>query len=46
VSGYFFSHPKSAYFNIGKIAADQLKDYAVRKNMTTEEAGRWLAPNL
>jgi len=46
VSGYFFSHPKSAYFNIGKIGADQLADYALRKNMTREEAGRWLAPNL
>ncbi len=46
VSGYFFAHPKSAYFNIGKISADQLKDYALRKKMTTEEAGRWLAPNL
>ncbi len=46
VSGYFFAHPRSAYFNIGKISADQLKDYALRKKMTTEEAGRWLAPNL
>jgi 5-methyltetrahydrofolate--homocysteine methyltransferase len=46
VSGYFFSHPVSSYFNIGKIDKDQLNDYAVRKNMTTDEAARWLAPNL
>jgi 5-methyltetrahydrofolate--homocysteine methyltransferase len=46
VSGYFFAHPGSAYFNIGKIGHDQLKDYALRKNMTINEAARWLAPNL
>jgi len=46
VSGYFFSHPESAYFNIGKINTDQLADYAKRKNMTTAEAAKWLAPNL
>ncbi len=46
VSGYFFSHPASVYFNIGKIGEDQLRDYASRKEMTFEEAARWLAPNL
>jgi len=46
VSGYLFSHPDSAYFNIGRIGRDQLKEYAKRKNMTEEEAARWLAPNL
>jgi 5-methyltetrahydrofolate--homocysteine methyltransferase len=46
VSGYIFSHPDSSYFNIGKINQDQLKDYAGRKNMTIEEAAKWLAPNL
>lgn len=46
VSGYFFAHPASVYFNIGKIGRDQLKDYAERKNMTIEEAANWLAPNL
>jgi 5-methyltetrahydrofolate--homocysteine methyltransferase len=46
VSGYIFSHPASAYFNIGKIGVDQLKDYASRKKMSVEEAGRWLASNL
>jgi 5-methyltetrahydrofolate--homocysteine methyltransferase len=46
VSGYFFSHPGSVYFNIGKIGSDQLKDYAKRKNFTTGEASKWLSPNL
>ena len=46
VSGYFFSHPGSAYFNLGKINHDQLEDYAERKNMTIKEAAKWLAPNL
>jgi 5-methyltetrahydrofolate--homocysteine methyltransferase len=46
VSGYIFAHPESSYFNIGKIGTDQLKDYASRKGMTTEEASKWLAPNL
>jgi 5-methyltetrahydrofolate--homocysteine methyltransferase len=46
VSGYIFSHPASSYFNIGRIGRDQLIDYAARKKMTTEEAARWLAPNL
>jgi 5-methyltetrahydrofolate--homocysteine methyltransferase len=46
VSGYVFSHPASSYFNVGKIGPDQLKDYAERKNMTVDEAARWLAPNL
>ena len=46
VSGYIFSHPLSSYFNVGRIGQDQLADYAKRKNMTVEEAARWLAPNL
>jgi len=46
VSGYFFSHPGSTYFNIGKIGIDQVKDYALRKNITFNEAAKWLAPNL
>jgi 5-methyltetrahydrofolate--homocysteine methyltransferase len=46
VSGYIFSHPASSYFNVGRIGQDQLADYAKRKNMTVEEAARWLAPNL
>lgn len=46
VSGYIFAHKQSAYFNIGKIGEDQLKDYAKRKGMSEEEASKWLAPNL
>ena len=46
VSGYFFSHPGSSYFNLGKINHDQLKDYSLRKNISINEAARWLAPNL
>jgi 5-methyltetrahydrofolate--homocysteine methyltransferase len=46
VSAYVFSHPKSAYFNVGKIADDQLRDYAERKNFSTGEAAKWLAQNI
>ena len=42
VSGWYFSHPDSKYFGIGKIAKDQVEDYAQRKNMKTEEVERWL----
>lgn len=42
VSGWYFSHPDSKYFGIGKIAKDQLEDYAKRKNMKTEDMERWL----
>ncbi len=42
VSGWYFSHPDSKYFGIGKIAKDQVEDYAKRKNMKTEEIERWL----
>ena len=46
VSGFYYSHPESDYFNVGKISQDQLEDYAKRKNWTLDEAKRWLAPNL
>ena len=46
VSGFYYSHPQSEYFNVGKIAQDQLEDYAKRKGWTLDEAKRWLAPNL
>ena len=46
VSGYYFAHPKSRYFGLGKIAEDQIRDYAERRNWTQEEAEKWLAPNL
>jgi 5-methyltetrahydrofolate--homocysteine methyltransferase len=46
VSGYYFSHPESAYFGIGRIGRDQLEDYAARKQMALEEAEKWLGPLL
>ena len=46
VSGYYFSHPDSKYFGLGKIEKDQVIEYAQRKSMTIEETERWLAPNL
>jgi 5-methyltetrahydrofolate--homocysteine methyltransferase len=46
VCGWYFSHPQSQYFGIGKIQEDQLKDYAARKDMQIEEATRWLRPIL
>ncbi len=46
VSGYYFSHPESRYFGLGKIDKDQIQDYARRKGMPVEEVERWLAPVL
>lgn len=46
VSGLMFAHPASRYFSIGKIAADQLADYAARRGVKIEEAKKFLAANL
>jgi 5-methyltetrahydrofolate--homocysteine methyltransferase len=46
VSGFYFSHPEARYFGTGKLARDQVEDYAKRKGMTVAEAERWLAPVL
>ncbi|MGM0506447.1 MAG: vitamin B12 dependent-methionine synthase activation domain-containing protein, partial [Bacteroidota bacterium] len=46
VSGLYFAHPDSQYFNVGKIDRDQLLDYARRKGMDVEEMERWLSPIL
>lgn len=46
VCGWYFANPESKYFGVGKINEDQLKDYAARKNMSLEEATRWLRPVL
>jgi 5-methyltetrahydrofolate--homocysteine methyltransferase len=46
VSGYYFSHPESHYFGIGKIAEDQVTDYAQRKAMDVALVKRWLATHL
>jgi 5-methyltetrahydrofolate--homocysteine methyltransferase len=46
VCGWYIAHPQSHYFGLGKIKQDQLEDYARRKEMTLEEAERWLRPVL
>ena len=46
VSGYYFSHPKSKYFTVGKIQDDQIKDYARRKEMSINEVEKWLQSNI
>ena len=46
VCGWYFANPESRYFGVGKIEKDQLEDYAKRKNMSLEDAGRWLRPVL
>jgi 5-methyltetrahydrofolate--homocysteine methyltransferase len=46
VSGFYFSHPDSKYFGLGKIEKDQVEDYATRKGMSVDEIEKWLSPNL
>lgn len=46
VSGWYFAHPESRYFTIGKIQKDQVIAYAERKGISLDEAERWLAPVL
>ncbi|MFP8965183.1 methionine synthase [Pokkaliibacter sp. CJK22405] len=46
VSGWYFSHPESKYFGVGKISEDQVEDYAHRAGMEKHVAERWLSPNL
>ena len=46
VSGFYFSHPESRYFGLGKIAKDQVESYAKRKGQSLEITERWLSPNL
>ncbi|GAA4758780.1 MULTISPECIES: methionine synthase [Flavobacterium] len=46
VSGYYFGHPESKYFGLGKIKEDQVQDYAQRRNCTYEYAEKWLNPNI
>jgi 5-methyltetrahydrofolate--homocysteine methyltransferase len=46
VCGWYIAHPQSHYFGLGKIAKDQLEDYAKRKGWRAEEAEKWLRPNL
>jgi 5-methyltetrahydrofolate--homocysteine methyltransferase len=44
VCGWYFAHPQSKYFGVGKIEQDQFEDYAQRKGMSTDEAMKWLRP--
>jgi 5-methyltetrahydrofolate--homocysteine methyltransferase len=46
VSGYYFSHPDSQYFVVGRLGKEQLVDYARRKGVPLAQAERWLASNL
>ena len=46
VSGFYYSHPQSQYFVVGRLNRDQVADYAERKGWTLAEAERWLSPNL
>ena len=46
VSGYYFSHPKSQYFVVGRVSKEQAEDYGKRKGATLAQAERWLASNL
>ena len=46
VSGFYFSHPESKYFVVGKIGQDQVDDMAARRGVSKEDLERWLAPNL
>ncbi|GAO41969.1 methionine synthase [Flavihumibacter petaseus] len=46
VCGWYFAHPQSQYFGVGKIKPDQVEDYAARKKMTIEDIRKWLRPIL
>jgi 5-methyltetrahydrofolate--homocysteine methyltransferase len=46
VSGYYFSHPDSQYFVVGRVSKEQVEDYARRKGVSLVQAERWLASNL
>ena len=46
VSGWYYGNPNSKYFGLGQIGKDQVTDYAKRKEMTLEEAEKWMSPSL
>ena len=46
VSGFYFSHPESKYFAVGKLGRDQIEDYATRKKMPVAAVEKWLGPYL
>jgi 5-methyltetrahydrofolate--homocysteine methyltransferase len=46
VSGFYYSHAESDYFNVGKLGKDQIESYAERKGWSVSVTERWLGPNL
>lgn len=46
VNGWYFAHPASKYFNVGKVERDQIESIAARKQLSLEEMERWLNPVL
>ena len=46
VSGWYFNHPASKYFGVGKIGKDQIEEYAKRKGFAVAETEKWLGPYL
>jgi 5-methyltetrahydrofolate--homocysteine methyltransferase len=46
VSGFYFAHPESKYFVVGKVGDDQVSDMAARRDVSKDDVERWLAPNL
>jgi 5-methyltetrahydrofolate--homocysteine methyltransferase len=46
VSGIYLAHPEARYFSVGRLGRDQVEDYAARKGVSTDQAERWLRPNL
>ena len=46
VCGFYFSHPRSRYFGVGKIGRDQVEDYARRKGVSPDQIEPWLRTNL
>jgi 5-methyltetrahydrofolate--homocysteine methyltransferase len=46
VAGWYFAHPDARYFGVGRVAEDQVEDWARRAGLAKEEAERWLAPSL
>jgi 5-methyltetrahydrofolate--homocysteine methyltransferase len=46
VSGFYFAHPRSAYFGVARVGEDQLEDYAGRRGVSLDQARQWLRPNL
>ena len=46
VSGFYFAHPQASYFGVARIGADQVADYAKRRDVSVDQVERWLRPNL